>query len=200
MAVGDIYQITFFQRLLTQEMVNVFHYLQTVPNAAGIPAVDLALGFSLAIAEKYEDVLSGSWRGVGTQTVNISDLSDFDERTYVVELAGNRAGESLAPALCWSMRYNRATPGQRAGAKRVSGLSETDVNVQTPTAAMVTLLDAFGAFLSSTIIFDSGEWEPAVVKRPITLGFPVLGFYLTPSVTFAGVGTQVSRKAPFGTA
>ncbi len=197
MSVGDIYQLVYNQDLASQLVVNVFHYLQTAPVAGGLPSEDLADGFEAAQAAAYETVLASAWNGLGTETVNIADPFDFDDRLYSPALVGVRVGQFIASSICWSFRYNRIAPGTRSGWKRLSGLSEDDVQGQTPDAGVVAALDAAAVVLAADVVSGGGTFVPVVVKRPIILGVNPTVFYTPTGVDFRGVGTQVSRKKPF---
>lgn len=197
MAVGDIYQVTYFQDIIGQPIANVFHYLQVSAVTGGLPAEDLAQGFEVLIAPAYEPILQTSWRGLGTETINVGDLLDFDVRDYTTPFEGARVGERVSNVVCWSFRYNRLGPGQRSGWKRLSGLSETDVSGQAPAPGITTALDDFAEILQTVFEAGGGLWAPAVVKRPIIFGTAPTVFYVPSTVDFRGVGSQVSRKVPF---
>lgn len=197
MAVGDIYQVSYFQDIVGQAVVNVFHYLQVSANTAGLPAEDLAEGFEVLVAPAYEDILAVGWEGLGTEVINIGSLLDFDVRTYTSPFTGGRTGQRVANSICWSFRLNRLGPGQRSGWKRLSCIAESDVNGQTPDAGIIAALDVVAGILGDTFEAGGALWSPAVVKRPIVYGVAPTVFYLPITVDFRGVGTQVSRKQPF---
>ena len=199
MALGDIYQLKLSAVLAAQFNLNVFHYQVISEIGGAASALDLQDEFEGNVLPAIAGLLASPWIATALDTVNLGDLFDFASNALVPTVPGTRAGDSIAPVVTWSFIYNRLGPGTRSGWKRFSGLAEPDVAGQNPTAFMTGLLDAAAVVLGDVVNGVIGTYTPVVVSRPITLGIKPIKFYQPSSVEFKGVGSQTSRKRPFGT-
>lgn len=202
----DIFQIkTEINTVIrNQAMLNVQHY-RLSGTGTSIPTDKLAP----SLAEGFENWVLGDWRNLCTvateilsvEIVNLADPSDFFiglNGALPHPITGLRAGETLPLPNTLTFRLERSAIGKRSGFKRYSGISEDDVVGAAIAPGFVANVNAMNVALAR-IIPGPGyaeDYSPVIATRPIILGFnPVVEPFYT--VTFAGIGTQVSRKVAF---
>lgn len=203
-AINDVLQLKLFTTSPASPIVglNVFWYkllaFGTIP--VGDPvADDLAGVFSVGPAAAIANVLFVQANLVRTEIVNYNDVLDFDICTAGCgyPMVGTRAGGAEPFHVCWSFRLARPGPGFRNGYKRFSGISVVDIQDDgEATPAALGVLNSLAATLAANLIAPSGaEYEPVVAT-----GIKILGTnpasYAFNGAEYAGVGSQVSRKAP----
>ena len=153
--------------------------------------------WNTAVMPDMRSLLSATSRILFYDVVNYGDPTDFAGNPSVGDLlpeSGNRLGESLSLNTTLTFRYTRPGPGTRSGFKRISGMSETDLDGITPTPGFQPLIDAFATQIASNLATAAGViFEPVVAT-----GVKVLGvnptFNAVSEVVFAGIGSQNSRK------
>lgn len=197
MAIGDVYQVKLRASLAPITMLNVFHYQVTALPGPADSAVDLFARVEAALAPEIATVLQTGVSLESAEVLQIDDLSNYKDADFASAIPGERTGEAIANSICWSFRYQRAHPGQRSGWKRFSGISEADIVGHTPTAAALTLLEDLAGVLSGVLSGAQQMYTPCVLQRPIVYGTTPTVSFLVADVSFAGVGTQTSRKLPF---
>lgn len=197
MAIGDVYQTVLSSTLGAQSMKNVFHHIVGAEVGGPSNAGELAAEIEATLVPSIATVVTDGTLQTGLEVVNIGTITDFVDVLFSPPVAGDRVGEPVNSVVCWSFRYNRSGPGQRSGWKRFSGISESDIIFDAPIGSVALLLDAVALVLHTSLVGANASYIPVVVKRPIFLGTTPLFFYSPPSIDYAGVGSQVSRKRPF---
>ncbi len=197
MSVGDIYQAVLVANFSSVEVKNVFFYEVSAEPTGPSSASELGFHLDLTVLPAIATCIISDVSMNSIDIVNLGTPSDFSDFTVTPAVLGDRSGLASNPVICWSFRYNRKQPGQRSGWKRFAGIAEADIDFDQPTAAMAIILDAVSPVLEQTLLGTNASYTPVIVKRPIVLGIKPTVFYRPPSVDFAGVGSQVSRKRAF---
>lgn len=177
MAVGDIYQVRFFQQYAGEDCMNVWYYRMTSGSSlAPGNATHLWSAFDNLVLAALEDLQSVEVTYVSMDTLNLRLPSDYFSFNFITR-TGLREPEEGAdfPAptwVAWSHKSARPFPGTRSARKRFAGLYETDMSINQLSGsfqalgAIGTLNSAMAADLTNT----GDSFEPVVVKRPIVLG------------------------------
>lgn len=204
--VNDVLECKVFANTLArqQNMLNVYYY--RVLDMGGVPGVDQA---SEDFAQIFEDVVIAAWRDIvsvsiettGIEVQFLNDITDYHAGLVGAlpkPIVGTRAGSETMPlANTWTFRLNRANPPLRSGFKRYSGMVEGDIQGPAAAPGIFANLAAMSAALEQDLIdFPGRTYTPVIAKRPIVLGANPTNS-LPGSVSFAGVGSQVSRKQSF---
>jgi hypothetical protein len=188
---GNIYQVKVHQRLLSQDLMNVFYYEQVT--AAG-DATELAETVDNEIVDLMLPIQVDDLEHFGVEVINLDDLTDFFTLN-VNKFGSTGATESLPSFVAYAFRLNRTTRETRNGAKRIAGVPEGAVNGNTVVAPFVapavTLANAMGAELTAAVTLN--RYKPVIHRR----GSATLPDATNDvaSCTFLGVSTQNSRKA-----
>lgn len=197
MAIGDVYSLVLDATLSAQQVLNVFHYQVGAEAGGPSSATELSDEFQASVLPEIADTLSAHWDATRLTITNIGTPADFVDLALSPPVEGTRTGENINSVVTWSFRLNRVNPGQRVGWKRFSGLSETDVFGSTAQSGVLAALTACAAALGLSLVGSNASYLPSVVSRPIILGITPTALYNFGSASFAGVGSQVSRKKPF---
>ena len=161
-------------------------------------ANDLALNFQPNVGAALRDVMVVGSTIDRTEIVDYGDPTDFDVCIAACgwPLVGTRVGQPLPAYVCLSYRFDRPFPGQRSGWKRFSALSESDIAGDKIDAGLQAAVDALEAEIAQILIGPGG----AIFQPVVPTGVKLLGtnptVWESVGVTFAGVGSQVSRKPP----
>lgn len=194
---GDLLQITDFQTLLSQQVLNVYYF--RVVSLTGFTDD----GYP-SILDWYEDTILPAVVAVqGTGLVhtrlliqNLSNGLDFVDRPLSPTVAGTRVGNMMPPFVAWSFRLVRESLATRNGAKRYGGVVEEDVSAGVATADVSDELAALAAVLDNDIVVGLATLaEPVIVRRPLEV--PVGTSYTYASIGSADyrqVGSQNTRK------
>lgn len=166
---GDVLRFTVVQSYDSQQVLNVFYYKVGVLGVSTLTPAE--------IAENFWDSVKVNWRGCAAIAVTfdkvvLEDLDgDFDYGEYVIsgaERAGLASGVSMASYEAYAIKLNRTSRLTRNGAKRLVGVTETQV-------------DAFGLLTSGMfnalqLLADDFATDlrvgVAVLAEPVIVGFP----------------------------
>lgn len=150
--------------------VQVFMYdvNDLLPSSA--VALSLAEAVDLQIVQEtngWENLVSTNM--VGSRIIVTSPFDPTVLGIRSVTAVGARPGNSAPRFVSWGFKSERTRADIRAGFKRVGEISETDINGDVPTLAMLTILEGFAANLSAELEVSDGVSAfsaiPVVVKR-----------------------------------
>lgn len=198
MAVGDIYEFTLRQRLLGQDVLNVFHYDVVADLGGGVTGNDLAYWVWNQLDLQIKAIQSDSLTYVQMDCLQITGGVTIG--SYVIGEAGTETGTPVNPAFfAWGFRYNRASAASRHGYKRFAGVGEGYVDEGLPTAPAITAATSLADQLIGNVLdpdaSESGELRPVILSRVLNgvprvtpVAFPIA------SIVFTGFTTQTTRK------
>lgn len=198
MAVGDIYEFTLRQRLLGQDVLNVFHYDVVTDLGGGVTGNDLAYWVWNQLDLQIKAIQSDSLTYVQMDCLQITGGVTIG--SYVIGEAGTETGTPVNPAFfAWGFRYNRASAASRHGYKRFAGVGEGYVDEGLPTAPAITAATSLADQLIGNVLdpdaSESGELRPVILSRVLNgvprvtpVAFPIA------SIVFTGFTTQTTRK------
>lgn len=172
MAVGDLYQLTFKSHFAAKNMVNVFTYRQQNANTdptTSTPAA-LALAFAQDTLPLIEDVQITNVIYDTIEVINAFDPTEIYVTSSLPVANGSvTVTDIMAIFLAWEFRTQRQRRDIKRGYKRFSGLDESVVANNAPTAGMLTTLNALGTGMSTPIQYSvfplTPTFEPVIVKR-----------------------------------
>jgi hypothetical protein len=196
MTVGNVYNLKLFGNLQGVDNLNVFNYVVSSTSGGPDSASELATLFNNNVQAAIAAVAIDAQSYNRIEVFQWADPLNFDVIPVggLAEDKGLRAiGDGMTNIVAWSFTLVRVAPGQRSGSKRIPGVAEDDLNGYVPTGAIELLLDALAVEMAATLAGGNAFYRPFVAKRPLLLGFTPTG-YVPSTVTFAGVGSQVSRK------
>lgn len=195
MAVGDVYSVKLFGNLQGTDNLNVFNYIVTGGGGGVDNAQDLGDIFNTGIQGVIAAIASITQSYDRIEVFQWSDPSNFATipAGSMDEPIGLRPGDGMSNFVAWSYTLVRVAPGQRSGGKRIAGVAEPDLNGYVPVAGILTPLANVATAMGSVLAGVLGNYSAFVAKRPLTLGINPTG-YIPSAVSFAGVGSQVSRK------
>lgn len=194
MAVGEIYRLTDFQTYGGQVCLNVYFYRQSTAvgsgGAAGCISAWVQDVLPLVIAVQQAGVLH-----TRVEVLNITDGFEVSSADLVANNQGTRSGEGLPSYAAWGFRLLRGSMLTRHGAKRLVGVSETDVVGNLPVSGFLSNLALTANIFATDIVMTSDStYQPVIVKRPIVPGSgdPVFSYVIGGQFTYAT--TQNTRK------
>lgn len=193
MAIGDLYRVIDHQSFDGQEVLNVYHYVQT--DGAGA-ADELLTAFNEDMIPSIRAVQNTSLTHTLLEAINLDNDADFGSMALTSSNAGTRAGESLPVFTCWAFRYNRATRAVRNGQKRICGPNEGDQSGGDAISAMLTPLNALAGAMEDPVTetVTSSSWKPVIVRTTGTSApFTYTSFDIS-SVQYVRISTQNTRK------
>lgn len=200
---NDLYLLKMFSTAVAHpdEFLNVFWFKLlswgTTPPGSNM-ALRLGNTFGLDISNNVAACLEITTTIQRIEVVNYGDPTDFS--TVIggggLPRSGDRVGAVCPANLTLSFRYERANPGLRSGWKRFGLLSEIDVAGDAISASLKTAVDILTPLLGAVLTHTGGSTYAPVVA----VGLKLLGvnpaYYDPPSVAYAGLGSQNSRKPP----
>jgi hypothetical protein len=193
MALNDVYSIVLTGQVLSQLMVNVFHYRQSTAGTADLSL--LALAANTAVRDVVLVGLSGQANYTKTEVLQVTGGSNYFVEEYTA-VPGGTSGECLPPAVCFTYKYVRAQLGRRHGYKRFSGVLETAQTNGIVAAALATYVSGVAAALAADLVpSDSIHYKPVVLHKMLN-GQPVVPPVAQDisTVIYSHLGTQNSRK------
>lgn len=198
MAIGDIWELTLRGTFLSQEVLNVFNYRETVALGGDAAPEDIGAWFWDTFSNEILNAISSSVTFTQVDIFQVTGGTGIG--TYAITGgAGLAPGEPLPSSTAYGFRYNRASSDSRHGYKRFPGVVEGAVNGNTTVGSYLTSLNDTTDDLEADI-FDAssvidGRLEPVILsrvvngaERPVPIAFPVS------SVVYTGVTTQNTRK------
>lgn len=200
---GDIIQFIHKQQVDARPFLNVDYRRYVDVGLGGNEYFDLAqdyaFGFNIGVTEAIQQTET---EGFETELNNVTNGEDFFIRPQ--SFFGGRAGPKLTILACVTVKQVRRTKITRNGSKRISGLSESNVDgsVVSMGGAQTALVEAFfgTALVGGGGAINDFELEPVIVGRTLNI---VTGVYeldlsrvndVTGAVMAQTVRSQVSRK------
>jgi hypothetical protein len=197
-AIGDIYRLQDLQiygGLIT--LRNVYWYVQTGDGSAASPIADaLIFGF---VNDMFPVITPVQWGGIYHSEVsceNLASTEDFATELFLPgDFVGSASGEGLPPFNAWAFRYQRASTLVRNGAKRIAGVTETDLDNGVANSSALTRLAALANHMESDLELDSGElFKPVIVHQVKVDDVITYTPYDVSGVSYIRVSTQNTRK------
>lgn len=188
----DLYEIKMRQTLLGQEMINLFYYAD---EDTGDPITIDQVGVTFR-NDVYDEIRKAQVTTVLGVDITTRKVGGINENILdVLGSDGERPGPTLNSFSAWGFKLNRQNIDTRNGSKRFGGLSETDVEGNTPATLMETILDDVAASLAISLILNSGAiLRPAIFRRGSFIDDTWFGTLVSNAI-FRAVTSQVSRKA-----
>jgi hypothetical protein len=195
---GDLWQVVDNQRYLGEELMNVFYYRVTSVTGIMDAGYDSFLDwFETDVVEVMADLQSTDLNHYQISVRNISNNIDFREKAIDVDGLATGGASSMPSYVTLTYKLIRESLVTRNGAKRIAGVSESQVTGNTWTAAGSAADIALAAALATDWVDGVITMaEPVIVKRPINP--PVGTTYEYSSIgdaQFTRIGTQNTRKA-----
>lgn len=190
MATGDIYKCNLKQAIEGQAMENVFHFQQISGegNAAAVAAMIESI-----IVPLVADIQSGDLTHTGVTVLNIGDIGDFADVTYVTPIPGDRSGDRMPSFNAYAFRKTRNSSKMRHGSFRLAGAIEADITDGEANANVTGALTALATALSSSIEDGAGNSYLFGYIGHI-LGNPMPMEVFGTGVSYIRFSTQNSRK------
>lgn len=179
MAVGDIYYISLFGTINSQQTLNQFWFRQE-SGVAG--AEELALEFRNSILTAWRGVVSSVWNTSSLKCYNWDDPLDFIEDTYA-PLAGLLSGNCQAPYIAFGLFQPRKRTDMRQGSKRIAGVfTNAAFNGVITDGAVLSGMATLCAAMSDPVVSTdpAGSWQQIIVRR-VNTGTPTNPVYEVPS-------------------
>lgn len=200
MADGSVYEIRYFETLMGQTCVNVYHYQSRGSSDITTPIATVLSSWNTYFAPFLVAVQSSQ---VTLDHCTIRHLVDGGEEASqsFVGSNGTVAGDSLPPHDCFAFRYNRLTTSTRHGQKRIAGVPESwSVNGVVTDSTKQTLLDALATAMFHKITNAEGlnagaELWPIIYSTTLN-GEPRVTPVINQvaSVGYVRISTQNTRK------
>lgn len=188
MASGDLYEVHLKANCDGQNLLNVFHYLQT-SGASG--AETLANAFLAMVVGKIQDCVATTTTFFAILAKDKVDPTDF--HAISINRVGLFTGEQMPTHDAISFTYVSNRLDARSGGKRFGVPSESSQNGGDPAGSMVGKIATLEAALEANVTdFSSNAWRPVIYGKR-TGG---TGYYSNPlsAVRFLGFTTQNNRK------
>lgn len=202
----DVYQITDFQRLVGQTLLNVYFYQILDPSVTDLGAQEVVTAF---VEQVLPDILLTQVDAVLHTTVRAVNLFDeSDTFTQAVSYSGGVASELQTTFTAYPFTLVQDNGAVKNGAKRIAGVYEQAATegVVTDAGLLAVLNNLADTLILPLILGEAETWFPVVVKRileageyrlPANLGEAVIGLVI--DVLFNTLLTsQVSRKEGVG--
>lgn len=202
MGLGDLIQITDFQRYLGQDVLNVFYYRITSITGLDNTAYEvMADWFEADWVQLVKGLQTPDLVHTSIEIRNMSNGLDFYSLPINVPGIDNTGGAVSSPSyVSLGFKLIRESLATRNGYKRIGGLSDANIAGNTFTFPNGTIRAAIEAFLASDWIEGVVTLaEPVIVKRPIVV--PAGTGYVYASIgaaQYTQLGTQNTRKAGRG--
>lgn len=178
---------------LGEDIYNIFHYSQSggTGNAA-----ELLNGAVVEWKTEWLACVHASYVMQDIEVINLDDAADWATAVLGDPGTANATpGGELPSSVTWTFKKNRTTRIVRNGYIRLCGITEGEINGNTPTAAALTKLTAFADKFENDIV-DAGTgslWNLSIRHLPTT-ALPTTFFVPVSAVNFLRVGSQNSRK------
>lgn len=194
MAIGDFYELTIFQLMRGQVMMNVFHYEQTAGVAGA--ASSLLAGWQSAILPAMADVQSNEVTYDRILVQNLVTDTDNAEDITPTPVQGAQLASPAPLRLAMTFRSTRPDLSKRYSYKRIGGVASNFLTGYTWNIAGAQVA-ALAALLDANITGGANTWKPVQLrlKDPVT-GNPVLlkNYDITGNyIAIAEPSTQNSR-------
>lgn len=164
MALNDIYQVTVFQTLHGQTILNTCHYRESVSSGAGGQA-QLASVIDNAIATAWKPVLNTEWAYDYTQVQKIyPGIKTYPTINGTGAGAGtNATGESMPTSVAVTFTKYTSLAGQRyRGRFYLTGFSEAYVNLSKLTSSGISDIAPLGGALCGIKASFGYTFQPVI--------------------------------------
>lgn len=197
--IDDVIRITVEGAYFAQKALNVYYY--GVRDDA-LDLSDLATAFDTQVQTTVMLALSQSYGFVKITLQNLMDEDDFFVDTFSTRF-GSRTGDPAPSFVAWGIRLFVDKLMQRTGAKRLVGVSETDISNGVPTGTALSLVNSAATLMGYPLAPSGFLWTAlpmvATFVKPNPTDPPILS-NVTPIVSglFRWVTSQNSRKIGLG--
>lgn len=187
-----VYEVVLKQDYLSQEVLNVFHYVSNV----GEDDIQQECGDAFDV-DNLPDISIIQSEELDYKAIIVRNLTgDLADAVITPTTAsGLVVGLELPSFVAASFRYNRQSKDTRNGSKRFCGMIEENVTQQVYEAAFQALLATLATVLDNSISNAGKTFQPIILHKPAD-GAGVFTFSTLNSVISLGrVTTQNSRKS-----
>lgn len=171
LAIGDIIEIKAVQTLLTNMLLNVFHYeVMEFGNLVGYD--DILTNFDANVGAQVRGAQSSalSW-----QTLYLRNLTNgIDIAELAVNTAGGQTGDVMPSFVAYAFRLNRTSGVTRHGQKRFGGVPESAVTNEGIVGGLAATVNGIATELQSVLEVDAGN-ENDFILRPVIVGRTEIG-------------------------
>jgi len=202
MAVNDMYQVVLNGVRGVDEFSNVFWYQQVIGINDPANAESLAELFDTHILLALQKLVTTTVDFQNVTVVNYPDPTDFFVRSLLNYSAGLLDPPDTPSYCAFAYRFERPTPGKRAGYKRFVGAPDDNVNGNT-WAPDTGDRDDLATALRTNLTDGVNVWQPCVVvhkkKADPTYKIqlyvnPERSYYVGTVTPLTVITTQNSRK------
>lgn len=194
--VDGLYVVKLFQVADTEEMLNVFWYIDLA--FSNTKSLQLATLFNANVLPDISNIQHTAITYTNLQVQAIFGTA-IEVNFNPSPSNGSVAGTRMNNAYSASIRLNRGTTETRSGWKRFSGLVEENVNTNSFTGPYLNLLDTLAQQLRANLDDGANIFQPVIIRRPGTAGNPPNTNYIFNQMSGATAvdrpTTQNSRKA-----
>jgi hypothetical protein len=193
MAVNDIFQLNVLQRLDSQDVLNVFHYVSI--DGTHDQAADLIAAFNTDVLPDLRAMQSSALTYQQWTAFNLNDPTDFKVVNVVSATAGLVSGDYYPPFVAYGFLYVRKSRSERNGAKRIGGVPEaaTTDGVNLVSGYITLAANASLAMAGELVVLGTPTFKPAIGHKPGP-GHPDWAATKIDDVTFSHIGSQNTRK------
>lgn len=160
---AGIYELVLEQSYQNQQVLNVFHYINTLADD------DLQEECATAFDEDVQPTIAGRLNSsvffTNIRVANLTGtLADFN--LTPTDDQGLLVGLGIVSFVCFPFRYNRVTKDTRNGAKRFTGMIEENVETTGFLPAYFNTMEALGVILGTPISTVGGIFDPIILHKP----------------------------------
>lgn len=178
MAVDDIYQVTFHQRVHNVPIANVFHYKQTGASSADTFALGQAFGEKVAVAA-FGANLGPEWEAVCLETRLFAPTQGQIVYTSLAGVVGQQVGESMLANQVATLSWYTTTQNKNGrGRTFVSGIIEEQEGRNNLTFDGLSGLQDIGEKMIAQLVATApdGTWQLQVWSQTNTAAYDVIAY------------------------
>jgi len=191
-AVSDLYQLNCGCATLGRAWNWVWQYQQVSGTNDHSTLEELAIGFNIAIAPTFLDILSQNADWLYTQAFNINKNGDIPGGAALISTSGTVSGDAMPDNMAAKVGWVTTAPNSKHnGATNWSGISIEDQNNGSLESGLLTRIALLQTELVKNITgigSGSAEFQPVIVSRFLD------GEKRDPAVAFAIISFATSTR------
>ena len=195
-SLGDVFRITAFQTLLTEQCLNVYFYvvdeIGVIPPSVG----DIDLAFRSDVLVPMRDIQASQVNYDLVRTENLMDPSEFSDNPQS-GITGTVTGSVLPSYAAWSLLMRRTTKLTRNGSKRIPGVLEewlTNGSFSGVSLSLDNALAALAVQLIDPSMPPTWTLTPVIVGRNPDGTLDLTRLNVVRAGEYRGPSTQNTRK------
>lgn len=191
---SNVYELVARGVILGQECINSYFYGGDAPIA---DLHDLLTAWISEVHNNLTPLVSVQYTVEQVDVIEVKGGNAFAIFPFVD--GGLVSGDCCPPTICWDFTLLRGGAGERNGYKRFAGVPESLQLNGVGTSGAIINNNAFAPHLAASLTIVAEVYAPVIRRtkvHKVNKNPPV--YYTTASATYAGIGTQNSRKFGHG--